>query len=54
MDVAKVNKWWGRAMQKHQLRTSHHPTPNVQRFSVVTRDQSTEPRSGRKRDRLLP
>ena len=53
MDVQKVNKWWEKAMTKHQLRESHHPVAK-RRFEVKTRDASVEPTSGRTRERELP
>ena len=55
MDVAKANKWWQKAMKKETLRTSHHPkAPVGNRWAVPTRDQSVEPMSGRKRERMSP
>ena len=55
MDVNKANKWWEKAMNKHQLRDSHHPkAPKGNRWAVPTRDASVVPSDGRRREKVMP
>ena len=54
MDVKQANKFWQRALKKEVQRTSHHPkAPPHQRWVVPERERTTEPISGRKRDRWM-
>lgn len=50
MDVQKANRWWQKAMAKHELRESHHPTPR-KHAAIPTKDKSVMPTDGRKRQR---
>ena len=52
MDIAKANKWWQKAMNKHALKESHHPKAK-RRFEVKTRDSSFVPVDGKKMDRYV-